>query len=275
MTTVVRAFLQIKRRLFSVLRRSGLPELPTRETVTLLRRKAVDAMAVFQDLPADMLGEVMEFLKPRFGGFHPQPDLRIGKTWNRKPWIVDVFPSGGSLVIGGLTRRSKRYCSHYNSVGRKLADLHINNCHTFGGFFVDKADESVLVSVNHAVHRHSRDQDGKWIDTGAVAGGNGRGDRLDQLNCPVGICLDDKNKLIVVCSPCWPVLHVGLLSMLGCSPCWAVLHVGLFSMLGCSPCWAVLHVGLFFMLGCSPCWAVLVSALLTTLRGLYSCVSFT
>jgi len=148
----------------------GAPEeLPSRETVTLLRMKALDSTPVFKDLPVEVLEIlVMGFLKPRFQRYYPQPDLRIETGCDT--WTVAVLPSDGTLIMGG-----NNYFAHCSAVGGQLDEVDFFKSREVRGTCVNRDDESVLVSSEDSVFKFTRNQDGKWTNSGAVAGGNGKG----------------------------------------------------------------------------------------------------
>ena len=92
-------------------------------------------------------------------------------------WKVD-----GQTIAGG------------NGKGDKLNQLSNPN-----GIYVDDEEQCIYIA-DHWNHRIV-----KWkLDGGndhgqIVAGGNGQGNRIDQLNCPTDMILDEKKKSLIIC----------------------------------------------------------------------------
>jgi len=65
------------------------------------------------------------------------------------------------------------------------------------GIYVDNRQHAIYVTdrVNHRVVRWKLGDDNGQV----VAGGNGRGDRIDQLNGPSDVIVDEKNKSLIIC----------------------------------------------------------------------------
>ena len=72
------------------------------------------------------------------------------------------------------------------------------------GHLLSPSDEDILYLetqslVFHCRHAHSTDMNARWSQNGVtVAGGNGRGNAVNQLKCPHGLDIDDDNQSIVI-----------------------------------------------------------------------------
>ncbi|CAF0868106.1 unnamed protein product [Adineta steineri] len=65
------------------------------------------------------------------------------------------------------------------------------------GIYIDNDDESIYIAdaMNHRIVRWELDAKASKI----VAGGNGRGNRIDQLDFPADVILDKEKKYVIIC----------------------------------------------------------------------------
>ena len=92
-------------------------------------------------------------------------------------WKVD-----GQTIAGG------------NYYGDKLNQLYYPN-----GIYVDDEEQCIYIADagNHRIVKWKLD--GRSDHGEIVAGGNGQGNRIDQLNCPTDMILDEKKKSLIIC----------------------------------------------------------------------------
>jgi len=94
-----------------------------------------------------------------------------------------------------ISKKWKQYgvtIAEGNSVGSELNQLYRSE-----GIYVDDDHQCIYIAdyFNHRIVQW------KWGKKNGqvVAGGNGKGDRMDQLNYPTNVIVDKNNDLIIIC----------------------------------------------------------------------------
>ncbi|CAF1246346.1 unnamed protein product [Adineta steineri] len=117
----------------------------------------------------------------------------LGNRTDQFGWISGMVqdPNDGSLIIcDGTNRRIVRWSQHSNT-----SAILINNLYC-GSLALD--NQGLLYISEYDDHRVSRWILGKNLThDGIVAGNNGKGNRLDQLNNPLGLFIDHKQDIYI------------------------------------------------------------------------------
>ena len=81
-----------------------------------------------------------------------------------------------------------------NGRGNKLNQLKYSY-----GIYVDDEEKCIYIAdtLNHRIVKCKLD--GRSDHGEIVAGGNGEGNRIDQLNCPHDVIVDEKKKSLIIC----------------------------------------------------------------------------
>jgi len=138
--------------------------------------------------------------------------LSIGNLFSADSILLFDFSFVFSFFIQVRTRSNLKWKPNAQTIagGNRGGDK-LNQLNYPHGIYVDHQQQRIYIADhgNHRVVKWKLGENNGQI----VAGENGKGNRIDQLNCPTDVIVDESNKSLIICDSDnsrivrWPIEH--------------------------------------------------------------------